>query len=328
MSLRRVFAIVVVGAAMVVTLASPASAQPDFKKAAEHYKNAEAAMAAEKWDSAASEYGIAYEITRDPVLFFKIAGAADKGGKCPLAITYYRRYLKEASPNEEFRKKTTERIVACGGKLDPVAGSSDPGTGSGSAVAVGTGSGAGSDVGAGSGSAVGAGSGAGSDVGAGSGSAAGSGAGSGSGSDSGFSEDSTITLAPTLVDEKPSSKKTGAWIAVGTSIAAVTVGSVLLMSASSTEKDIQDLYANTSTGRPPMFEGTTKTRYDELVSQGKRFNTLAAISFGAAGAAAAIGVTLFVMDRGHGTSSEKAHALRVVPTVGPSGAGFAALGHF
>ncbi len=309
MSLRRVFAIVVVGAAMVVTLASPASAQPDFKKAAEHYKNAEAAMAAEKWDSAASEYGVAYEITRDPVLFFKIAGAADRGGKCPLAITYYRRYLKEATPNEEFRRKTAERIVACGGKLDPgtsagsgSAGSGSAGSGS-AAVTTGSGSGAGSDAGAGSGSAVGGGSGAGAETGSGAGS--GSSAPAGSGSASGFGDDTTITLGPTLVDEKPSSKKTVAWIAVGTSIAAVTVGSVLLMSASSTQKDIEDLYANTSSGRPPAFEGVARTRYDELVAQGKRFNTLAAISFGAAGAAAVIGVTLFVMDKGHGPNRRR-----------------------
>src|SRR5690349_10165530 len=105
------------GVAGVAMAPAPAHAQapPDFKKAAEHYKAAEAAMAAELYLDAAREYAIAYEITRDAVLFFKIATANDKGGKCEIAVTYYRRYLKEGKPDEEYRKLTEQRIAVCEG---------------------------------------------------------------------------------------------------------------------------------------------------------------------------------------------------------------------
>jgi len=103
--------------------AQPAD-KPDFKKAAEHYKNAEAAMAGAAYEYAASEYGIAYEITKDPVLFFKIAQADEKAGKCPAAVTYYRRYLKEGHPNDEFKKNTAEHMKACGA-ADADAGATD-----------------------------------------------------------------------------------------------------------------------------------------------------------------------------------------------------------
>jgi hypothetical protein len=108
-------AIGVAGAAVAAAPALAQQAQPDFKKAAEHYKAGEAAMAAELYLDAAREYAIAYEITRDPVLFFKIATANDKGGKCDVAVTYYRRYLKEGKPDEEFRKTTEQRIAVCEG---------------------------------------------------------------------------------------------------------------------------------------------------------------------------------------------------------------------
>src|SRR6476660_2713923 len=96
-----------------ICVASSAWAQPtdDKKKQAkEHYKNAETAMAASAYEYAASEYGMAYELMKDPILFFKIGEADQKAGKCAAAITYYKRYLKEGNPNADFKKKTDDRI--------------------------------------------------------------------------------------------------------------------------------------------------------------------------------------------------------------------------
>jgi tetratricopeptide (TPR) repeat protein len=87
--------------------------KPDFAKAAALYKAAEAAMAAGSYGDAARDYAEAYDITKDPVLFFKIGGAHDKAGRCDVALTYYRRYLSEGTPAADFKKLTEERVVAC-----------------------------------------------------------------------------------------------------------------------------------------------------------------------------------------------------------------------
>src|SRR5262245_30155272 len=79
----------VIGAAFAVGagLGGTAHAQgADLSKAKEHYKAAEAAMAASRFSDAAAEYGMAYEITKDPVLFFKIATADEKAGRGDLAV--------------------------------------------------------------------------------------------------------------------------------------------------------------------------------------------------------------------------------------------------
>ena len=76
-------------------------------------------MAERRYDDAAREYGAAYEVSKDPVLFFKIGSALDKADKCAVAITYYRRYLREAKPSANFQKLTTERIATCEGRLRP-----------------------------------------------------------------------------------------------------------------------------------------------------------------------------------------------------------------
>jgi hypothetical protein len=113
-------------AALVVATAATASAQPakpDLAEAAALYRAAEQAMAERRYDDASRDYGAAYEISKDAVLFFKIGSALDKGGKCPVAVTYYRRYLREGKPSAEHQKMTNERIAACEGgkKAEPTA---------------------------------------------------------------------------------------------------------------------------------------------------------------------------------------------------------------
>ncbi|HTJ41409.1 MAG TPA: hypothetical protein VL463_04910 [Kofleriaceae bacterium] len=303
-------------------MASVAHAQPsdDAKKEArEHYKNAETAMAGQAYEYAASEYGMAYEIMKDPILFLKIGNADAKAGKCTIAITYYKRYLKEGNPSAEQKKLAEDRIKECGGTtsadtttnttaLTTTTTTTTTTTGSGSETSTGSGSGAGSGS---------------------NGTMApdlGSDAGSGSGMGTGSGSDDTTAMLGSDMPEKTSGKRTAAWISVATSLAAGTVGAVLLLSANSTEKDIEDLYASTGTMAPPKFDGAAKTRYDELVADGDRFNTLSYISFGVCGAAAVTAIVLFATD--HGDEHPAEHALRITPTITPEGGGFAATFHF
>ncbi len=256
---------------------SRAQPAPDLAHAKDLYKSAEAAVKDGRFVDAARDYGGAYEVTRDPVLFFKIGSANERAGKCDLALIYYGRYLREARPSEAFAAVTREHIVACGGdpNVDHAAGSaSGSGSDAGSAEPIVT------DPGAGSGSAT---------VGA-----EGTGAGSGS------------AAKPIHV----SAGNRGAWIFVASSIALVTVGGVLAYAASSAESDVDDLYVGFG-GQPPAFDARTKKQYEELISEGNRYEKLSWVTFGLAGATAVGAAILFY--RSSGESS-----LHIAPAVTPT----------
>ncbi len=118
--------------------------EPDLAKARALYDAATQEMNAGKFDDAARDYGSAYAITHDPVLFYKIAGANQKAGKCEVAVVYYRRYVEEAKPEEKFRKLAEERMKECGTGTE-----AGTGAGAGAGVGAGAGSGSGSGVGGG-----------------------------------------------------------------------------------------------------------------------------------------------------------------------------------
>lgn len=100
--------------------------EPDFSKAGELYKAASEAMTAGRFDDASRDFLAAYEITKDPVLFFKIGSAFESAGKCSDALVYYERYLDEAKPEEKFALLTKQRIDTCKGvKPAEPAGPSD-----------------------------------------------------------------------------------------------------------------------------------------------------------------------------------------------------------
>ena len=262
--------------------AAPPPAAPDFARAAELYKAAERAMADRKFDDAARDYGSAYEITRDSLLFFKIASAHDKAGRCPVALTYYRRYLKEAKPSAEYQKLTQARIAACekgttGATTDTADLNGQPagttGTGSTSSTTTGTAT----------------------------------------------VDDTTTPVPPPKVAPATKSHTTGAWIATGTGIAFATVGAVLALSAKSTQDDLDDLLATrTPAGQPPVFDGTTRTRYNDLITTGERYQTLSWISFGVAGAAGIAATYLFLTS--DGSTQERSPATvgkaLITPTIG------------
>jgi hypothetical protein len=95
-------------------------------RAKDLYKSAEAAMKDGRYDDATRDYGAAYELSKDPALFFKIARANERAGKCDVAVIYYARYLREGKPSEQFVAATKERIAACGGDARGHDGSAAP----------------------------------------------------------------------------------------------------------------------------------------------------------------------------------------------------------
>jgi hypothetical protein len=272
--MRAVLPLVFLALFTAVAAAQPAD-KPDFNRAAELYKQAESEMSVGQYADAARDYAIAFDITKDPVLFFKIASANDKAGRCDLALTYYRRYLKEGKPNAEFEKLTTERIGAC----EKITAGTGTGTGTGTSsgtVTEGTGSGTGAagKTGTGTGS--------------------GSGSGSGSGTGTGTPDDSTAQLTgekPSLTAEKPSRKRSAA--------------------SEASEKDIQDLYDIRVGGRPAEWTPDLQQRYDDLIDQGDRYEKLSWVAFGVAGAAIAGAVVLFVVSSGDSGSEQPPVSLSV-----------------
>ncbi|MEZ4360072.1 MAG: hypothetical protein R3B48_07825 [Kofleriaceae bacterium] len=284
--LRRVLWVALLAAA------APAAAQPtspDLEYAAELYRTAEQAMNEARYDEAAKDYGAAYEIAKDPVLFFKIASALERAGKCGAAVTYYQRYLREGSPSPDFQKLTNARIAGCaeGSGAAPTDGASapplepaleEPASPEPEPLVV---------------------------------------------------EEPRAPIAEPPTDgAEPASaspRQTAAWIAVGAGIAFVTVGTVFALSVESTEDDLADLYL-TGVGQPPRtYDRVTQERYQDLVDRGQRYQTLSWVSFGLAAGAAAAATYWFLTQTG---GEKRTSALRLAPLVSPRGAGLGASGSF
>lgn len=100
----------------------------------------------------------------------------------------------------------------------------------------------------------------------------------------------------------PGKKRGMAWITLGVGIALGTVGVVSALSAEASEKDLNDLFDIRVQGRPVEFTAETQQRYDDLVAQGKRYQKVSWVAFGAAGVAFATATLLFITSRGHDES--------------------------
>lgn len=262
-------------------------------------------MASGRYEDAVRSYGAAYEISKDPVLFFKLGSALDKAGKCAAAITYYQRYLREAKPAENFDKLTKSRISACEGRIasegQPAASPTGP-----ESASVGTSPAAPLPT-----------------------------APAEPPAPAPADEAPAQPAAPPPADEAaqarpqeappevyvgPSARRTGAWFGVATSLALITVGSVFALSIESTEDDLRDLYVIRAGGRPLAYEGAGRDRYEDLVERGEQYRTLAWVSFGLAGAAALTSTVLFLTSEAESSPPRAA----VAPLLDEHGAGIAA----
>ena len=247
-----------------------AAAQPavGIEHAKQLYVQATAEMKDGRYNDAAKDFGAVYDLTHDPVLFYKIGNANQKAGNCAVAIVYYKRYLRDAHAGDQFAKLTEDKIKECGGDKAPPTPPPAP------------------------------------------------------------VPTPTPTPAPAPVSQTPvppppqapihrSAGNNTAWVLVGTSLAMVTVGSVLAYSASSSENDLQDLYI-AQNGIPPSYDTKTAQRYHDLVDQGRLYEHLSWASFGVAGAAAVGATILFLRDR------DREERLTVAPVVTPRSQGIAA----
>jgi hypothetical protein len=285
-------------------LAAPALAQeqPDYAAAREHYRQATVAFDRGEFAIAAREFGIAYEITRDPILFYRIALAYEKAGDCEAALIYYRRYLKEGKPGDKERVDTEAHIAACekttGGTPPPPPPPPDPVETKPPPPGETT---LAPDLGGGTEEPLPPPPG-GQEIGS--------------------------TPPPSFADQPGTWKRTGAWISVGIAVAAGTTAAVLGLSASSREEDIDNLIRfRNAGGQPAEYSGQTARRYEELIDEGERYEKYSLIALGVTGAAAAAATLLFILEAGEPDApagSTSAARFRLTPVVSADGAGLAA----
>ncbi len=331
--------------ALVLVAASTAvAAPPDYEAAKRHYQAAEKAAAEGKYKLAAREYGVAYDITKDPVLFFKIGYAYDRADDCTTAKVYYLRYLKEGKPAPEFKQRTQALIQACKNRgrrssSDP-APADTPASDTPSGVPV-------------------------------------SGASrivpsptapptpatpppvstpepvTPSPPPTGTAptpaprattttprpapdappaapqqpDGASLTGAPPSLDEEPPTwQRTAAWTSVGFTFALGTTAAVLALSAGSREEDIQNLIEfRDAEGRPATYTGATRDRYRDLLDEGDRLERLSVVALAATGAAAAASAVFFVLD---GMRDDQDSTAGLAPSVSPTGAGLSWTGSF
>ncbi len=250
--MRAAFAGVLIG----LLVSGVALAEPDLARAKELYVGAEKAMAEGRYADAIRDYDATFDITRDPVLYYKMGAAYEKAGQCDVALIYLGRYVKEARPTDRYLELTKERVRACGGddrivvvpapvKPVPPPAPAEPMAPSPVEPAPVT--------------------------------------------------PVAATPVAAAAGTKPvtmSGRDRGAWLLVASSVGFVTSGAVLGYSANSAESDITDLYQG-FTGNPSSFDDKTRATYDDLVAEGERYETMSWISFGLAGATAIGAIIMF-----------------------------------
>jgi hypothetical protein len=269
--------------ALLLAAPSVAHAQgaPDYEAAKRHYQAAEAAMASGDFAAAARDYGVAFDITKDPVLFFKLGSAFQRAGDCTAAVAYFKRYLAEGKPDESFRARTESEIAACEQPAGPPVGA-EPGLGDPATP---------DDPDAGDPAA-----------------------------------DPAGAAPPSFLDQPTTWQKTAAWTSVGVSLALVTAGAVLGLSARSREEDVENLIDfRNAEGDPAVFTGATRERYQDLISEGQDLERLSIIAFSAAGAAAVAATIFFLLDDG---AADGPAPVAVRPLLGPDSAGLGAAWSF
>jgi hypothetical protein len=312
------------------TPAARAQSKPDYEKAKQHYIRATAALEQGDNTIAAREFGLAYEITKDPILFYKIALANERAGNCDAALVYYGRYLREARPGAAERADTERRIAACEAKVASEAAAA----GAGATDAAGSTTGA---AGAATGGAAGGAAGTGGDTAQPVGGAdapdtapADGATAAGDAAAGGAAFDEGAEPPPTFVDEPVSWQRTMGWVSVGVALAAATTAGVLGLSASSREEDVDTLidFRDPVTGEPRTFDGQVRTQYEEYVEEGEDLESYSRIAWGVAGAAAASAVVFFVIDAVAGSDAPAERSAgarpRVQPVVTAGGGGLVA----
>lgn len=238
-----------------------ADEKPDYEAAKKNYKEAVAAEAAGDYATAADKYAAAYAITKDPILFYKIANAYEKGGDKDAAIIYYRRYVNEAKDAKD-RDAVKAHIAELEGEQAPPDDGGDgvlePPDDGGDGVLEPPDDGGVLPP------------------------------------DDGLPPDQP----PTFMDEPSRWTRTAAWVSVGVAAVFLTTGAVFGESALSRQEDLERLidFRNTTDQLPLEYSGTIQSDYEDARDEGERFERLALISFAGAGVAAIAAGVFFYLD--------------------------------
>jgi hypothetical protein len=179
-------------------------AEPNYEEAKKHYDAGAQAMDEGRFDDAVSEFKASYDVSQDPVVFYKIASASEKSAErslskaakqtaCAEAGVYYARYIDEAKPEQKFlelaRAGQLRVQKLCFPETAPPAPDPNAPAPPGS-------------------------------------------------------EPAAPAPVPATPAVQPSKNQDRAWLFVGGSLAFVTAGAVLAYSTKSSEQDIKDLYVS------------------------------------------------------------------------------------
>ncbi len=267
--------------------------------AAQHYREAEAAMARGHFAAAAAAYERAFAASGDSALLFKIAEAHRGASRCERAREFYDRYLATDAPDDGMRAIAAQNRDRCGqdgiptpnATADSAAGAinaarahaPDPvdATASGGSGTVNEPVGERASGQAGDGSTQ---------------------APSGGNAPAGGGvPDSALRPPPELLrasQDTPTWRESAGWISVGAATAFITAGAVLALAAESREEDIDFIvdFRDLDSEQPSQFTGEVSARYRELVREGERLERYSRISFAAAGLGAVAATVFFVLD--------------------------------
>jgi hypothetical protein len=98
----------------------------DFEAAAKHFSLAQDAFGKQHFHTAAAEFQLAYDITKDPVLLYNIGEAWQKAGDGRKAVASYKAYLK-AQPTAQDRADVQKRVKMIEQKKFKIPDQSAPG---------------------------------------------------------------------------------------------------------------------------------------------------------------------------------------------------------
>lgn len=267
-----------------------AGGEPDpHATARDHYRKAMAA--ADKGDhaAAAADYGRAYELTRDPLLLYKVAHSHEQAGARDEARDGYRRYLDKRKDAPD-RADVEAKIAA----LAPVAAAAPATTAAVGAqsppVAAATPAGADAAV-------VPAPADTATPLGA-------------------DNNELPPSLPPSFIDDAPRWQRTAAWVSVGAAAVLLTTGAMFAESANGRERDLARLteYRDPDTGLPLEYS-SVHDDYVDASDEGAFFQTGSRLAFVGAGAAAASAALFFMLDARR--DAPEPHALSRTPTVTP-----------
>ena len=293
-------------AAPTEALAQSGLTKQQVAAARRHYTEGQAALKGGRYEIAVQSFIDAYEVTRDPKLFFHVARAYELDEKKAEALVFYRRYMNEAELSASGRREVETKIESLTRETDAQATrdsappratpkpaprpepAPEPAPGEEPETVVdepvaptATGPRQIEDTG----------------------------------------ERVLDEPAPFAQPDRSNWQSTAGWVSIGVAGLAGATGAFFAAAAESREDDLERLTRQRGAdGRPPAYQGSPRADYDELRDEGERFETLSWVAFGTAGALVGVAVVLFLTEpdqEPNPVPSTRALGARLSPQVAP-----------